>query len=149
MIHRLIIGLNNRLGALRPKRVAGDNVLMLAPRCLQHAECSRDVVSDIENCAACGRCRVGDLLTLRREFGLRVVVANGGRQAAAAARDESVRVVIAVACEKELAAGIMALRATRRVYAIPNIVRCRPCIHTDVKISDVRAAIERVVCHAE
>jgi len=148
MVNRLIIYFNNLFGSLRRQRVEASSILALAPRCLQYSECGRDVVSDIRNCAECGKCRIADMLALQREFGVRVVVANGGRQAAAAARDESVRVIVAIACEKELAEGILALRSKKRVYAIPNIVRCEPCINTDVEISEVRAVVERVLCNA-
>ncbi|MFP4382071.1 MAG: DUF116 domain-containing protein [Candidatus Sumerlaeia bacterium] len=147
MWNRLVISINNKLAFLRRMRCAPEQVLILAPHCLQAADCDKEVVKDINNCARCGKCKIADFADMGQEYGLRVVIANGGRQATAAAMEKDIRTILAVACEKELAAGILAL-PSKKIYAIPNIVKCSPCVNTDVHMPNVRTALERIVCYA-
>jgi uncharacterized protein len=148
MFHRLVILLNNRLASLLGRKTPPGQTLLLVPHCLQSRACQFDVCTDIAQCRRCGKCAMADLLQLREEFGIQVAVASGGRQASALVRDPNVRSVIAVACEKELCAGILTTR-TKRIYAIPNHRPCGPCVDTDVAVEEIRKVLERTVRHGK
>lgn len=143
MLHDWIIKINNWLAGLRKKPIQPEETLLLVPHCLQNKSCNQDVTGSIKNCVRCGKCRMGELAKLQDEKSFELVVANGGRQACEAVRQRKIRAVIAVACEKELSAGILATRP-KRVIAIPNQRPHGPCRNTDVKVESVQEALERV-----
>jgi len=144
MLNKLVIALSNKLAALRRTRVVAKELLLLIPHCLQHKECRVNVSEDIGNCKRCGRCGIAGICELRDEHNLPVVVASGGRQACQAAQGKHVRVVVAIACEKELSAGIWAL-FPKPVYAIRNLQPCGPCVNTGVEIAETRKVLERIL----
>ena len=140
----LILKLNEwRVRVHRP-RTSAEHVLLLVPHCLQRSTCERNIIHDVNRCARCGRCDVGDLLKLRDEFGIHCSLASGGREALAAARDAKIRVVVAVACEKELAEGILAA-FPKPVVAVPNTRPNGPCKDTRVDAERVAATIRSVL----
>ena len=93
-IRRLLIGWNNRLARWRLRRVGPEALLLLAPHCLQKSACKRVIMPDAGNCARCGACNIAGLLELRDAFGLRCLVAGGGRQALGMVKDRKVRGVM-------------------------------------------------------
>jgi hypothetical protein len=140
MLKKYYIRLNNWVTRIRSVRVPAENLLLLAPRCLQNSDCGRNVVKDIDQCRACGLCNVGDLLKIRDEFGIQCNLAAGGREAVASVQHPSVKAVIAVACEKELYDGIRAC-FPKPVLGIANQQTNGPCHNTMVNIEEVRAAV--------
>ena len=147
LLNQGIVLLNNGVSSIRRSKVSGDETLVIIPRCLQHPQCHCDVMSNIDNCQRCGKCRMADFADLQKKWGFRAAVVNGGRQACEAANADGVRAIVAVACEKELAAGILSL-PTRRIHAVRNIIRDAPCIHTDVAVEEVRRALEKIIREA-
>ncbi len=135
-----IIRLNNRITRWRAVRVRPENLLLLAPHCLQMNDCERNVGRDIGRCGRCGRCDLSGLLSIRDEFGLRLSVAAGGRQALALVRQPDIRAVVAIACHKELLEGIRAC-FPKPVLAVPNLCPNGPCKETRVDLAAVREAI--------
>jgi hypothetical protein len=135
-----LIRLNNRLIRWRRVRVKGHELLLLAPHCLQFSGCPQNVNGDIEQCRRCGQCSVAGLLELRDRYGLAGNVAGGGRQALRYARQPGIRAVVAVACEAELAAGILAA-FPRPVYAVVNTRPNGPCKDTGVDLAEVERAV--------
>ncbi len=148
MLHRLVILINNFLADLLGRKTPPEQTLLIVPHCLQNRACKFDVCADIGQCRRCRKCAMADLIDLKAEFGVQVAVANGGRQAGALVRDRNVRSVIAVACEKELCAGILTI-PTKRIYAIPNHRPCGPCVDTHVATDEIRKVLERTVRHVK
>ena len=144
VLGKVTIWFNNLRCRSSKRRFLPENVLMLLPHCLQHSDCKEPVKEDIRNCKGCGRCKMKDLRALAEEYGMPVSVASGGREAQARARDPRVRIILAVACARELAEGI---RATfpKKVFSVPNSWPNGPCKNTDVDVAMVREAIERLV----
>lgn len=140
VVDRALIGLNNLAVKGRRTRVKPGEVLLLLPSCLQAAGCKQNVVGDLAECRRCGRCKVGPLLDLAEQCGVRVGMARGGRVAVELARKPDVRAVVAVACEKELKSGIVAC-LLKAVIAIPNRRPNGPCKETDVDLAEVERAI--------
>lgn len=144
MLKAFVLRLNEILTRLRRPRAAARNVLVLLPHCLRNSVCGRDVVADPSNCERCGKCNIAGLVGLRDEFGFRLHVASGGRQALGFVKDPAVRVVVAVACQQELYEGILAA-FPKPVVGIPNEQPEGPCRNTRVNVDAVRRTLERVI----
>ena len=144
MFDNTIIKLNNFATRARKAQCPAENILLLLPRCIQWSKCSQDVVADIENCKVCGQCPLTELFKLKQKYGVQCLVAGGGRQAVAAVKRKDVKAIIAVACTKELSAGIIAT-LPKPVIAIKNTQPCGFCNNTQVEIEKVEEAIKRIV----
>jgi hypothetical protein len=139
-LDRVVIGINNLSVRGRRTRVAPHEVLLLLPSCLQAAGCKQNVVGDLDECRRCGRCKIGPLLDMAERYGVRVAIAKGGRVAVALARQDDVKAIVAVACEKELRSGIWAC-APKATIAIANQRPNGPCNETNVNLDEVERAI--------
>lgn len=140
MFSRLFVRLNNLLARLRRVKVSPENLLLLVPRCLQKNGCGQTLNETIDDCNACGQCGVTDLLAIRDEFGIHCSLATGGREALAFVRDPKIKAVVAVACEKELAQGMLAVFPTP-VLGVLNIQTNGPCRNTQINPDLVREAV--------
>ncbi len=124
--------------------MAPDHLLLLVPRCIQKTGCSQTLGETIDDCHACGRCNVADLLSIRDEFGIHCSLAVGGREALAFVRRPQIKAVVAVACEKELTQGILAV-FPRPVLGVLNIQTNGPCRNTRLDADQVRAAVRSML----
>jgi len=141
-VSELVVGVNNWLvKRRRRRRVRPDEVLLLLPSCLQRSSCPQSVRSDVKNCQRCGRCQVGEVLEMAEGLGVRVSVATGGELALEEARDGGVRVVVAVACARELRAGVLGIWP-KPVLAVVNERPHGPCKDTRVDVVELRSALE-------
>ena len=147
MVDKALVRLNNLSLRLRSKKCSADAILVLIPSCLQSSRCTRKVTIDVANCERCGNCPVGAVAALGDEYGVRVACATGGRLALEMVKDDSVKVVVAIACEKELRAGIIGA-FPKPVLAVTNLRPNGPCRDTDVDLDAVREAIERFLAPA-
>jgi hypothetical protein len=143
MLDKQIIAINNLISKLRRRRVKPENILLVFPHCLQWSGCQQNIVQDLANCKRCGKCQICDLLELQERLGTRCHVASGGRQAVAMVKQNDIKVVVAVACEKELRSGILAT-IPKPIIAIPNEQPCGPCKDTRVNMESVEKAIRQV-----
>ena len=144
MLKQLLIRFNNFLTRRRRVRVAPENLLLLLPHCLQWSDCKENIARDVANCKRCGKCRVKEMVELTEKYGIRCVVASGGRQATSEVRRKETRAVVAVACDKELTAGILAT-VPKPVVAVGNAMPCGACQNTTVDPFEVEAAIRSVL----
>lgn len=144
MFSRWFVILNNLLTRLRRVKVPPENLLLLVPRCLQKNGCAQTLGETIDDCNACGQCGVTDLLAIRDEFGIHCSLAAGGKEALAFVRDPKIKAVVAVACEKELAMGILAVFPTP-VLGVLNIQTNGPCRNTQIKPDLVREAVRSML----
>jgi len=115
---------------------------MLLPSCLQNSECPQKVSNDIANCQRCGRCKIKDMVGLAEKYGCQCAVVTGGRLALELARRDGVKAVVAVACEKELQAGLCA-GFPKPGWGVINDRPHGPCKDTDVDVAEVEEAIVR------
>lgn len=138
------IAANNWLVRHLRRRVRPENLLVLLPRCLQHAGCAQGVVEDLDACRQCGQCDVAALIHLREETGVRFRMAGGGRAAAALTRLPDVHAIVACACEKELAEGIRAA-FPKPVLAVTNETPEGFCHNTRVDPARLREAIGALI----
>lgn len=134
------VRLNNLITRFRRVKVAPENLLLLLPHCLQWSDCPMNIVPDIDACKRCGKCRIANLVELKAKYGIQCAAASGGRQAVALVRSRDVKAVVAVACEKELAEGVLAA-FPKPVFAVFNEQPCGYCNSTTVDPEAVEAAI--------
>ena len=144
MFCRLFVQLSNWMIRFRRVKVAPENLLLLVPRCLQKNGCAQTLGETIDDCNACGRCGVTDLLSIRDEFGVHCSLAAGGREAVAFVRDPKIKAVIAIACKKELTQGILAVFPTP-VLGVFNIQTNGPCRNTQIDPDLVRVAVRSML----
>ena len=140
MIDKTLITLNNLGVRLRRTRCRPDQLLVLFSRCLQRSACDRKLSEELVACRRCGQCPVCRFLDLRDQYGIHVFMATGGRQAAARAADPGIKAVVAVACPKELRAGIFA-SLSKAVLACTIAWPCGPCKDTTIPMEEVEEAV--------
>ncbi len=140
---RMVIRLNNYRKQHNNFNVNPEHILLLLPRCIQNADCTQNIVKDINQCKQCGKCPVAGLIKLGQECGAVPYVAGGGRLALAMVLESWVEAVVAVACEVELKDGILA--SPKPVIAVVNSRPNGPCVDTGVDTEKVREAIYRFI----
>ena len=138
---KYLITLNNRLRSRDNGKVK--KILILTPSCLQNKDCKNNIVEDINNCRKCGKCKIKDLLELSEKYAVKLAVATGGRLARQVLEVTQANTVIAVACEKELASGIIDTYPAA-VYAVVNQRPFGPCVNTDVCMQDVERIMQKI-----
>ncbi|MFC1835226.1 DUF116 domain-containing protein [Thermodesulfobacteriota bacterium] len=138
-IAKLFVLLNNWSRSRKSFAIDPANILLLLPRCLQFSDCPRNITKDVGKCERCGRCKIKDIVEMAEELGVRLFVATGGRLAQAKVLRSEIHAVVAVACERELRAGLRA--CPKPVIAVTNLRPNGPCLDTDVDLEAIRGAI--------
>jgi len=114
------------------------------PHCLQRSNCSRRLTYDVNNCKRCGECAIAGLLDLSEEFGVHMAVATGGTIARRIVVNLRPKIILAVACERDLASGIQDTYPIP-VYGVLNDRPMGPCLDTRVALDHVRRALDLFV----
>ncbi|AEG60557.1 DUF116 domain-containing protein [Desulforamulus ruminis] len=135
------IEVNNELVRTSPIHLRPEQILLLAPHCLQETSCSHKVTHDINNCRRCGKCAISSLLELRDRYGVRVGVATGGTLARKHVKEYRPKAIVAIACERDLASGIQDCSPIP-VLGVLNERPFGPCFNTRVSADGVGKAIE-------
>lgn len=124
--------------------VKPDELLLLFPHCMQNAQCGQNILNDNANCIRCGKCPFAALMDLRNTYGVRFLIARGGREAIAEAKKPEIKAILSVACEKELAAGILAV-FPKKVRAICNTRPQGVCKNTMVDTDQIEQAVREIL----
>ncbi len=119
------------------------NVLILLPRCLQYSECIINLISSVENCVKCGKCKIRDIVALSEKYNIKIKVATGGKLAKRLVEESNSDYIIAVACETELFFGINEV-IKYKVLGVPNIIKEQPCKNTDVEVKKIEDFIKHI-----
>ncbi len=135
------IKVNNELVRGEGHRYPADRILLLMPHCIQNSRCKFRLTYDIDNCKRCGECALAGLLDLRDKYGVKLAVATGGTIARRIVVQHRPKIIIAVACERDLASGIQDTYPIP-VYGILNSRPFGPCLDTDVALEQVEWAIK-------
>jgi len=138
------VAINNDMVKMMGRKFRAEKLLLLMPHCIQFDNCKIKVTRNVRNCAGCGKCEVGELLSLSDRYGVSLFISTGGTVARRKLYEERPDAVIAVACERDLASGL------QDAYPLPvlAIVNKRPrgyCMETGVAINDVKQAITDLV----
>ena len=136
------IKINNQITVASGRKYKPEEVLVLAPHCLQNTSCPYKITIDVHNCHRCGRCSIDGLLTIAEDTGVNFVVASGGTFARKFAREYHPRAIVAIACERDLTSGIKDMNHQQiPVVGVLNERPNGPCHNTSVQLCKVRQAI--------
>ncbi len=136
------IRVNNELTLNENRRYAPENMLMLMPHCLQNSMCQYRLTYDVNNCKRCGKCCIAGLLDLCDRYQVRLVIATGGTIARKIIKESRPKMIIAVACERDLASGIQDAYPLP-VFGVLNQRPFGPCIDTTLSLPQVEWALRR------
>ena len=100
------ISVNNELVLAEAGQYKPEEILLLMPHCLQNSKCDRRLTYDINNCVRCGKCPIAGLLELHDKYGVNLAVATGGTIARRIVVQMRPKMIIAVACHRDLSSGI-------------------------------------------
>ena len=130
-------------GANKLKYAAGE-ILILLPRCMQNSECKYNVVNNMENCTSCGKCDVKTIREIIKETGVKAVVVTGGTQARALVKKNNPKIIIAVACERELISGMFDV-PNCEVIGLINERPEGPCFNTRFSVAELSATLNTLM----
>ncbi len=138
------INVNNEMILTQGKKYPPEKILLLLPHCLQRSTCTIRLTYHIENCKRCGKCPIGHLLEIRDNYGIKMAIATGGTIARRIVVENKPLMIIAVACERDLASGIQDTYPLP-VFGVLNIRPHGPCIDTLVSLDQICWALEKFV----
>ena len=118
------------------------------PHCLQDHNCKVKITGNVENCEGCGKCPIKELLEVSRKYDVELAVATGGTIARRIVVQKRPRLIIAVACERDLTSGIQDTYPLP-VYGIFNHRPHGPCFNTGLPLTEVEGAIRHFLDSAE
>ncbi|MCX7842935.1 MAG: DUF116 domain-containing protein [Clostridia bacterium] len=143
-VRRFYIDVNNILVRSGNISCEPKDVLLLLPHCLQHSGCWYKITSDIRNCRKCGKCCIGEILEVAEGNGINAAVATGGTIARNIIFSSKPKLVLSVACERDLASGI----ADVKKFPVLGIINERPngpCNNTVVDVDKIKEQLEEVL----
>ena len=143
-VRRSFIKVNNELVLDSGIHCPPEKLLVLLPHCIQSSSCPHRLSYHIDNCIRCGKCPMRDILSLRDRLGVRVAVATGGTIARRIVVQARPRIIVAVACERDLASGIQDSHPIP-VFGVINDRPNGPCLDTQVNMQRLESAIRTFV----
>ncbi|MFP4392503.1 MAG: DUF116 domain-containing protein [Desulfohalobiaceae bacterium] len=135
------IRVNNEIVRNEGSRYSPQEILLLMPHCLQNSRCRHRLTYNIYNCKRCGECPIAGLLELSETYRIKLAIATGGTIARRIVVQNRPRLILAVACERDLAAGIQDTYPLP-VFGILNERPYGPCLDTQVRLEHLKWAIE-------
>jgi hypothetical protein len=141
-IHTSFVKVNNELVLRELGRFEPSEILLLMPHCLQNSRCDMRLTYDIDNCKRCGKCPITGLLDLRDKYGVHLAVATGGTIARRIVVEKRPKVIIAVACYRDLSSGIQDTYPLP-VFGVLNERPHGPCLDTLVPLGNLETALTR------
>ena len=143
-IRQSFVAMNNSLVASQRLKIKPDRILILLPHCLQLSDCEIKVTGEIDKCMRCGRCDIMGLAELAQKYQVDISVATGGTLARKVIIEKRPKLVLAVACERDLTSGI------KDCYPLPviGVLNDRPfgpCFNTRVDVQKIDAALRSVL----
>lgn len=140
LVRRSFIKVNNEFVCADRRKLRPDEVLILLPHCIQNSTCSRRLGSSLENCARCGKCQISAIRNLAEKCGARVSIATGGTIARRIVAQTRPRLILAVACERDLVSGIQDSYPVP-VFGVLNERPFGPCQDTLVPLPALESAL--------
>lgn len=136
------VEVNNELILKTAARYKPEEMLLLIPHCLQRSTCKRRLTYSIYNCKRCGKCPISDLIALSERYSVYLAIATGGTIARRVVVQRLPKMIVAVACERDMASGIQ-YAYPLPVYGVLNTRPHGPCRDTQVSIESVEWAVRR------
>ena len=140
-VRRSFIEINTQLLLAAHPRATSDKLLLLMPHCLQFHECQFRITGSTVHCQRCGQCPINGLAELSEKYGVGLAVATGGTLARRIVVERRPKIIIAVACERDLTSGIQDSYPLP-VFGITNHRPHGPCYDTEVDLERVEEALK-------
>lgn len=140
-IRKVYVKLNNKYIYSNKYNIKNEEILILIPHCVQRNSCKLKVTTNIETCAKCGLCDIGDLVKLKEKTNVNIFVATGGTLARKIIIDNKPKAIIAVACERDLTAGVQDVRKIP-ILGVFNKRPNGPCVDTSIDVKEIEEAIK-------
>ncbi|MGL5650810.1 MAG: DUF116 domain-containing protein [Paraclostridium sp.] len=140
-IRKVYIKLNNNYIYSNRYKIKAEDILILIPHCIQKSECKLKITTNVRNCKSCGLCNVKDLIDLQDKYNVQVFIATGGTLARKKIKETRPKAVVAVACERDLTAGVQDIRQVP-VLGVFNKRPNGPCVDTKIDANEVENAIK-------
>lgn len=137
------IELNNIVVESSNKKYLPGEVMLLLPHCLQNSECGLKVTSNPGLCRKCHQCKIGRLLEYCEQKNIAMFIATGGTVARNIIKQNKPKLIISVACERDLLSGISDVKEIP-VVGIMNRQPHGPCFNTDVDLEAIKRKIEEM-----
>ncbi len=139
-IRASFVQVNNDMVQAECSTYAPEEILLLMPHCLQNSRCKYRLTYNINNCRRCGECQIADLLEYSEAYGVKLAIATGGTIARRIVVQNRPRLIIAVACERDLSSGIQDTFPLP-VFGILNQRPHGPCLDTRVPLHKLERAL--------
>lgn len=139
-----LVEYNNILLKKQIRKFKHSEVLILLPHCLQLASCPHKITYDIDNCVECSKCVIADFKALKRDYSVNVRVATGGTLARKIISDMKPKVIIAVACHRDLTEGIKDIEIIP-VVGVLNERPHGPCFNTTCNIAKIKEILNKIL----
>jgi len=136
------VKVNNDLVSNLAKQYKPKELLLLMPHCLQKSKCKMRLTYSIHNCKRCGKCPIDGLIGLSEHYGIHLAVATGGTIARRIVVQRRPKLILAVACERDLTSGIQDTYPLP-VFGVLNFRPNGPCLDTNVSLSALEGAIRQ------
>ena len=144
-INNFYIRLNNIIVKSNNKKYLPSEVLILLPHCLQRSNCSYKITNSISNCKKCFKCNIADIRETAERFHISAVnVVTGGNSARTIVMKVKPKLIIAVACERDLVSGISDVKPIPTIGFLnkrPN----GPCVDTILSMQEFNDALKGLI----
>lgn len=140
----LLIKYNNIIQKKHLKKYDSKDILILLPHCLQNVGCPYKITFDINNCRECGKCVIQDFKHIQEEFNVQIKVATGGTLARKIVSDVKPKVILAVACHRDLTEGIKDIDVIP-VVGVLNDRPNGPCFNTTCDTEEIRKILNKLL----
>lgn len=143
-VRAFLIETNNILVEAGIIKYKPEDILVLLPHCLQNSDCLIKVTNNISNCKRCGKCCVGALSSLSEYTGVDFRVVTGGTVARSLVKKRMPKVILSVACERDLTSGISDIKKIP-VLGVLNERVNGPCYNTNVDVGNIRDKLDKLL----
>jgi len=142
-IRYFYIELNNIVVESDNKKYRTEDIMLLLPHCLQNSECGLKVTNNPKLCKRCGKCKIGALMEYAEQKNINIFIATGGTVARNIIKKIRPKLIISVACDRDLMSGISDVRGIP-VVGVANKQPNGPCFNTDVDIHVIQERIDQL-----
>jgi uncharacterized protein len=147
-IRNFFIDINNILAQSENRKYQPKDILVLLPHCLQDVNCGYKITNNIENCHRCGKCCIGNILNIALKTGVSAKVVTGGTVARKLVLEKRPKVIVSVACERDLISGIIDVKGIP-VIGLTNDRPYGPCYNTSVNVENLKSRIQSILVNCE
>jgi uncharacterized protein len=142
-IRYFYIELNNIVVESDNKKYRAEDIMLLLPHCLQNSECGLKVTNNPKLCKRCGKCKIGALMEYAEQKNISIFIATGGTVARNIIKKIKPKLIVSVACERDLMSGISDVQGIP-VVGVTNKQPNGPCFNTDVNIDTIQNRVEQL-----